>query len=226
MSANGTFGWVQPFKDPWIGGRQLVDCYGEIAMTYPPAVQRMPSALGTAGVQRVTWIGGDQPVSLVPALAAASIEVSDEDDARWIERSASLLLPWVLGLTTEDVWVAAAGNGTTWRSSRGLWLGSPVDLTTYRPRVWTFTDGTDETELTVITTGSPGAGEALIPTTPTSEPWDLETAALSSGYLAARYYAQTRWRAQIESTVEDGREAVITYGLTLEEILTGEYTGL
>lgn len=191
------------------------------------------SAAGSGGTQTPA-IGGDQPANLNRKIFSATI---DFDDPVAFKRTLAAVnshgvIDFMPGTWAVDEWRAIRANAaapTTWKTSRGIWLGSPTDTTTYAPTGRIVWDAGTTDDIDPIHTGAPAADtDVLFPAASTTTPFDITTNAgafdntvddrLFIEYLAV-YWVQTKLQMQIP----EPNHLQVTF--TAEEVLIGAYTG-
>lgn len=193
-----------------------------------PGIPPLKNALGTGGTQTAA-IGGNQPANLGDRIFDVEIDAGDADDYARLLQSASKhgLVSFMPGTWVMDLWNLQNANEdpTTWRTSRGIWLGSPTNTTLYAPK-FTKRTGSDAA-WTVLHTGSPGAAEALFPAATTTTPFDITTAALDETETAELWaqYMGVHW-VRVTLKKDQGAPNDLKVTFQAEEVLIGSYTGL
>lgn len=187
-----------------------------------PFPQRMMS--GTS-VSQSFWIGGDTPVNLHPMTTDFKMTISEEADYWAIREAADLGMPvemW-FGWPMTDWWYVVGGDGTrsTWRTSRQQPYNYVTGVTqaTYPPAA--LLDGTPQT---IVTSGTPGAGEVKIldssgyenVTTPTLDP-------ATYTWLQVRYHPLMLVDVTAISEVYEDHNG-LNFEISLSEHLGGYYT--
>ena len=148
------------------------------------------------------WNAGSGPMNLAPLSFAMSMSICTEDDFFTLMRLASrqLAVPLWFDFELPDIWYIPGRYSTSqivWYTSRLIpWTLPTITAVTKPPKVFI-----DDTEQTVLTSGTPGAGEVVLSDTPTNDgavqivrrPWGVLTtpASLSGTFL------ELRWRPQI-----------------------------
>lgn len=140
------------------------------------------------------WNGGDSPLNMYPMSGTIQMTVGKEEDYWLLMRATAEGRPqriW-FDLPLLDQWYVPAmtPGQTTWRTARRTPWGEVPGIThgTRPPRV--YLDGVEQT---VLTGGTPNAGEVVVPET--AEVVDIETPALDPNtdqYLELRYHPQIR----------------------------------
>ena len=189
-------------------------------------------ALETAGrttIVQLHWLGGDQPVNLAPIDHDFDLLVTTETDYFTFleaqERGEPVSL-WLDQRITDQWYIPGANAGqVTWRSSRWLPWSSTwgVDHATSPPEVWLEDAAGVRVAQTIITTGTPIAGEVLVPETG-GDFGDLETPAdLTERWLILRYAPVLVAKiGRLRVTLRELNS--LRFSCPIEEILAGDYT--
>lgn len=168
-----------------------------LRITEVPRAFDMLTHAGRRQTQTI-WRFGNQPITMQEISGQFTWLADDEEDLFRMRRAAhGAPVLWFPAYPIEDQWLirANAVGATIWRTARrAVWDGATYTHAAYPPRVFV-----DATELTVITSGSPAAGEALVPDTqpPTQEYLEIETNTTDTTgaeLLVLRYWPEYRVR--------------------------------
>lgn len=169
-----------------------------------------------------------QPITMEPRSGSFEITITHQQDLirlhRAVNRGSPVLL--FMGEFLEEQWLRRNGDAgqTEWRTSRRLgWNGTTRTHETHPPRAYIETAGV-EVEQTIVTSGTPTAGEVLVPTAQTADQFydAITTPALSAGdYLILQYWPEVLVSMTIQNTYDQTNDYRIA--VTLEEMLAGEY---
>jgi hypothetical protein len=183
------------------------------------SVLRMVS--GTA-VYQFNGLGGDQPVNMHPLETDVRFTASYEEDYLLFEKAAAKGEPVDLYLDVYmiDLWLIAAANAnqTIWKTSRKLpYSLSGISHATRPPKAFI-----DTTVQTIITSGTPIAGEVKIPDTGGFQ--DIETpSGIAGTYLEVRYPAL--FVVKLLDIRRDYRAAnELRFDVSMLELLQNTYT--
>jgi hypothetical protein len=193
VSLAGPFGWNgRILGGPrWLMGQELLQCPASIGFDHPSAGIGIEMMAGGVVYQR-TPAQLAAPLDLDAVSCSIDFQGDSEESyyawrrARSVAQAAPVAF-WI-AWPHEDVW-AVRDASTTWTLSRSLAfdLVSPV---TYAPRAFLRDlQGSTMTELTLITSGTPGAGEMKYDAAAAS--FTVETADLSASVgrvLVLRYH--------------------------------------
>ena len=165
-----------------------------------------------------------QPITMDPRVGTWEITIAHQEDLIRIHRAAQRGSPVLAFFNTfhEDQWLIANGDTgqTTWRTSRRIgWNGTTRTHVTHPP--YAEIDGTEQT---IVTVGTPVAGEVKLPTSQTAEQFydTVTTPALTAGtYLVVRYWPEMLVTLTINYTIEAHNAYRISVGV--EEVLAGDY---
>ena len=196
------------------------------------------TALNQAG----TWcvqsrsLGGDHPLDLTPVEGSIAIQLKWEEEQQQLRRAAGKNRPARIyfGDWVEDLWwlFGAEAARTTFRTSRPLPYDLPppvgqADWSAYSPQAALVASDGTETPQTVVTSGTPSAGEVMIPDTGGGQYETVTTPAVSTlggaEYLAVYYPAvyiavvALAW----DYPVPNGLDC----GVSLRELTAGTYQG-
>lgn len=168
-----------------------------------------------------------QPIAMEPAVGSFDILIAYKDDFIRLRRASGL--PNVLvfmGEPLEDQWyIANADAGqTTWRTSRRIgWNGTTRTHATHPPSAYIVT-GTTQVAQTIITGGTPAAGEVKVPTAQTADQFydTITTPALSAGdRLVFGYWPERVVKLRVSNAYPETNRYVIS--VEMEESLNGDY---
>lgn len=166
MSTGPAYWTAFPFRNlgVWLDGTQIEDgsAYPMTDLSVIGGSRMLTTVGGTEIVQR-RWLGSKAPVNVRSTPIRLQMNVKNEADYRLFLTKAQrglaveLYPDWPL---IEEWYIpAAAANQTTWEPARKFpWDLSGIDHTTRPPRVYK-----DDVSQTIVTTGTPGAGEAKVP---------------------------------------------------------------
>lgn len=120
---------------------------------------------GHTTILQLPYTGSDAPFTMQPASFDMEILFTHQDDASRLNSHARMGLPFVLLVNWPftDGWTIQGGapSQTLWRTSRRVsWGLAGVTHTSHPPRA--FVDGVEQT---IITVGTPVAGEIKVPET-------------------------------------------------------------
>lgn len=123
---------------------------------------------GHTTILQLPYTGADAPFTMRPSAFDMGILFTHQDDASRLTSHARMGLPFVLLVNWPftDGWAIQGGAPaqTLWRTSRRVaWGLAGVSHATHPPRAWV-----DGVEQTIITAGTPVAGEIKVPTTQTA----------------------------------------------------------
>ncbi len=155
-------GVVLKFGDHLLEGR--INAWNE---TVQPAGLVLPTH-GRTSILQLPYTGSDAPFTMSPARFDMGILFRFQEDASRLRSHARMGLPFVMLVNWPfiDGWTLNGGlpGQTLWRTSRRLsWGLAGIDHTSHPPRAWI--DGVLQT---IITAGSPVAGEVKVPTSQTA----------------------------------------------------------
>lgn len=178
---------------------------------------------GTQVLQRI-GIGGDAPLNLRPLTFSARFSCDSEADYFRLVGAADsgtrvYLMPhlWI-----EDRWYIPGANPgqTTWRTSRRLahhLPGYSYDFASRQPQVLV-----DDVPQTVLSSGTPGAGEVVVPDTG-GYVEVVTPAGLSGSYLALRYAPELVATLEVRWQNEQGNLLICEFSVI--DHLLNTYTG-
>lgn len=182
------------------------------------------------------WVGADQPLDIAPWSGSIKINAKWEEEAQAIGDALSVGEPQrvFFGRWQTDYWAVegAAGAQTEWRTSRGLPYDLPAplgaaDWAAYVPQVKLIDTAGVAVEQTVITAGTPGAGEVLVPDTGGGTYETIQTPAVST--LTGMRWLALYYPAVLHCVVVEKASYPVANGLEwvlgFRELPAGVYEG-
>ncbi len=207
------------------GDTVLQGVIGKLEEPVEPAGFVLPTHGGTPILQ-FRYKGTDAPYTLAPVRFSIELLFRFEDDIIGLTQHARSGLPFLMLMNwpLQDSWSikAASGVQTLWRTSRRVsWGLTGITHATHPPQA--FIDGTSQT---IITSGTPIAGEVKVPTTQTAGQnfETIETPALASGSTLVLLY-WPEWVIRVSGAVNSVPVANgWFFAAQLEDIPSGVYS--
>lgn len=223
MASGGPLFWESPFfTGPRVlMGQALGECFGSYSEESPGSGMVIDLLAGGSVYQR-SPAHRRAPLSLLPAEIELSFKADLEDSFHAFERARAVgeyepVTLW-FARPMEDHWLVS-GAETTYTLSRELGFGA-VATGRFLPRAWLRDrQGATATEQTIITTGTPAAGEVKID--PAANSIVIETPDLSAevGRLLVLRYYPIRLVRVTDLSLDSDAPNDMEYTVSLREVI-------